>query len=142
MATAFLVRRDGRLGAVNFVRLVSTLAMLAALPIACQKSGDAPANPTAASAATATGSVSAPKPVDSAMIDRYSAHGVVKSIDPEKRKLSIAHDDIPGFMKAMTMPFEVKDATMLTGIAVGDSVDFSFTDDGSGHLVIDKLVKK
>ena len=76
------------------------------------------------------------------MVDRYSAHGTVKSVDVEKKKLSIAHDDIPGFMKAMTMPFEVRDGALLSGIAAGDVVDFSFTDDGSGHLVIDKLVKK
>ncbi len=119
----------------------TALGFLAILSLAaCQKSGDAPANPTTASASTAA--ASAPKPVDSAMIDRYSAHGIVKSIDPDKKKLSIAHDDIPGFMKAMTMPFVVNDGSMLAGIAVGDSVDFSFTDDGSGHLVIDKLVKK
>lgn len=121
------------------------LTFLAMLTLtACQKSGDAPANPTTASASTAaTGAATTtPKPVDSAMVDHYSAHGVVKSVDPEKKKLSIAHDDIPGFMKAMTMPFEVKDASLLSGIAAGDSVDFSFTDDGTGHLVIDKLVKK
>lgn len=122
------------------------LAALAVLA-ACQRSGDAPGSPATATASTtavttSAAAASAPKPVDSAMVDRYSAHGVVKSIDPDKKKLSIAHDDIPGFMKAMTMPFVVNDASMLTGIAVGDSVDFSFTDDGSGHLVIDKLAKK
>lgn len=127
---------------MNVVCLVALLAVFAAAPLACQKSGDAPANPTTASASTAATSASTPKPVDSAMIDRYSAHGTVKSIDPDKKKLSIAHDDIPGFMKAMTMPFVVNDPSMLATIAVGDSVDFSFTDDGSGHLVIDKLVKK
>ncbi len=127
----------------RLARLAALVVIVAALGLAgCQKSGDAPANPTTASASTAATSASTPKPVDSAMIDRYSAHGTVKSIDPDKKKLSIAHDDIPGFMKAMTMPFVVNDPSMLATIAVGDSVDFSFTDDGSGHLVIDKLVKK
>lgn len=102
----------------------------------CPKSGDA-ASSTASSSASST-TASAP----AGDVERYSAHGVVKSVEKEKKKLSIAHDDIPNFMKAMTMPFEVKDAALLDGIAAGDTVDFSFTDDGSGHLVIDKITKK
>ena len=95
------------------------------------------ATPTAGSAG-----VTSAHAADPAMVDRYSAHGVVKSVDPDRKKLSIAHDDIPGFMKAMTMPFEVPDRSMLEGLAVGDAVDFSFTDDGSGHLTIDRMTKK
>lgn len=111
--------------------------------LACHGTSDPPKPAASATAApTNTAASASAKPVDSAMVDHYMAHGVVKSIDPEKKKLSIAHDDISGFMKAMTMPFEVKDASLLAGIAVGDTVDFGFTDDGSGHLVIDKLVKK
>lgn len=34
----------------------------------------------------------------------------------------IAHDDIPGFMAAMTMPFQVRDAALLAGVDPGDTV--------------------
>lgn len=34
----------------------------------------------------------------------------------------IAHEDIPGFMAAMTMPFQVADPALLTGLDPGDAV--------------------
>ncbi|CAN5331578.1 hypothetical protein BH09MYX1_BH09MYX1_30360 [soil metagenome] len=128
----------------------NAIVLLAWIAIGCDRAGDPAKNTpsaTASASAPSTASVpgtaaTTPKSVDSVMVDRSSAHGIVKSIDPEKKKLSIAHDTIPGFMKAMTMPFEVKDAATLDGIAVGDSVDFSFVDDGSGHLVVDRIGKK
>ena len=36
----------------------------------------------------------------------------------------INHEDVPHFMAAMTMPFRVKDAAMLTNSAVGDQITF------------------
>lgn len=41
----------------------------------------------------------------------------------------IAHDDIPGFMAAMTMPFTVADPALLAGVDPGDGV--------AGTLVVD-----
>jgi len=108
-----------------------SFVLLAVSSLACHRTGGSPTS----------GSAQAATPVDGASLDHYSAHGVVKSIDPEKKQLSIAHDDIPGFMKAMTMPFDVKDASLLGGITVGDSVDFSFTED-EGRLVIERLTKR
>lgn len=52
----------------------------------------------------------------------YQVVGVVKEIDPSIGQITIAHGDIPNFMKAMTMPFVVKDSTLFRGISVGDSV--------------------
>ena len=72
---------------------------------------------------------------------RYAGHGVVKAIDPTKTSVTIAHEEIPGFMKAMTMPFEVSSPSVLAGIAVGDTVDFSFTYDGQ-RVVIDRITKR
>jgi protein SCO1/2 len=118
------------------------LPLVLILAAACNRGSDAAPAASSAPASASAPTPAAAKPADSAMVDHYTAHGTVKSIDPDKKKLTIAHDDIPGFMKAMTMPFEVKDGALLSGIAVGDSVDFAFTDDGSGHLVVDKLAKK
>lgn len=52
----------------------------------------------------------------------YHFVGQVKEIDPSVGQITIAHGDIPNFMKAMTMPFVVKDSTLFRGISVGDSV--------------------
>src|ERR1700758_399753 len=37
----------------------------------------------------------------------YKLKGVVKSVDEKSRRVTVAHDDIPGFMAAMTMPYKV-----------------------------------
>ncbi len=76
-----------------------------------------------------------------ATLERYSARGTVRAIAPDRKQITIAHEAIPGFMKAMTMPFEVADPSILAGIAADDAVEFSFTYDGS-RLVIDRLTRK
>jgi protein SCO1/2 len=55
---------------------------------------------------------------------RYPLHGTVVSVDREKRTLTIAHDDIPGFMPAMTMEFVVreKDEALLEPVSAGDEI--------------------
>jgi protein SCO1/2 len=39
---------------------------------------------------------------------RFNLKGKVVSVDKAKKKAEIAHDDIPGFMEAMTMPFPIR----------------------------------
>jgi protein SCO1/2 len=52
----------------------------------------------------------------------YSLTGEVVKIDRGKGRLTVAHDDIPGFMDPMTMPFRVKDSSLFEGLAVGDTI--------------------
>jgi Cu/Ag efflux protein CusF len=44
------------------------------------------------------------------------------ALEPARNRVIIAHEEIPYYMKAMTMPFTVRDISMLRGIGVGDSV--------------------
>jgi protein SCO1 len=55
---------------------------------------------------------------------RYELQGRVVAVDSGSRQLTIAHQDIPGFMEAMTMPYTVsaKDAWVFQSIAPGDQV--------------------
>lgn len=55
----------------------------------------------------------------------YTGRGVIQHIAPDGASIRIAHQDIPGFMQAMTMDFELKDPTVLTGAKVGDEVEFT-----------------
>jgi protein SCO1/2 len=66
--------------------------------------------------------------------------GVVKKVEPENSRVIIAHEAIPGFMDAMTMPFRVKSPELFKGIQAGDSVSFrlSVTSEQSW---IDNVVK-
>jgi protein SCO1/2 len=53
----------------------------------------------------------------------YPLHGQVLAIDAPKKSLTLKHDEIKGFMPAMTMPYDVEDAAALNGLAPGDLID-------------------
>lgn len=49
------------------------------------------------------------QPAVSADAKRYSLKGKVVAVDKTKKKATIAHEDIPGFMEAMTMDFPIRE---------------------------------
>jgi protein SCO1/2 len=53
---------------------------------------------------------------------QYQLTGQVLAIEAERNELLIKHDDIKGFMPAMTMPFTVKDPSLLSGREPGELV--------------------
>jgi Cu(I)/Ag(I) efflux system periplasmic protein CusF len=71
----------------------------------------------------------------------YSTRGKVRAIGERKNNITIAHEDIPGYMKAMTMMFEVDKPDLLNDIKVDDQVSFTFSDRGDGQLFIEALSK-
>ena len=54
----------------------------------------------------------------------YQVKGVLKEIRAGGAKALIAHEDIPGYMEAMTMQFDVKDTNELRGLLPGDPLTF------------------
>jgi protein SCO1/2 len=52
----------------------------------------------------------------------YQLKGQILAVRPETRELLVKHEDIPGFMPAMTMPYTVKDAALLDDRAAGDLI--------------------
>ena len=52
----------------------------------------------------------------------YTLQGKVVSKVPETHTLVVDHGDIPGFMAAMTMPYQVKDATALDKLSPRDRI--------------------
>jgi protein SCO1/2 len=52
----------------------------------------------------------------------FDVHGKVISVDLGKKEVTVDHDDIPGLMKAMRMPFKVENARILEGIKAGDQI--------------------
>ena len=52
----------------------------------------------------------------------YEVKGQVLALTPERNEVLVKHEDIKGFMPAMTMPYKVKDAALLAGKAPGDLV--------------------
>lgn len=53
----------------------------------------------------------------------YRVTGTVRAVNPGARIVTIRHDAIPGYMDAMTMPFEVRDQALLDDIRPGDEVE-------------------
>jgi protein SCO1/2 len=64
------------------------------------------------------------KPSSDADRQVFQVKGVIVELEADGKTLKIKHEDIPGYMGAMTMPFEVKDTNELAGLAAGDSVAF------------------
>jgi protein SCO1/2 len=52
----------------------------------------------------------------------YQLTGQILDIKPERSEVLVKHEDIKGFMPAMTMPYKVQDATMLAGKEPGDLI--------------------
>jgi protein SCO1/2 len=53
----------------------------------------------------------------------YQLEGVVRSVDSEGGRVLIRHREIPGLMKAMTMPFRPVDESILGLLKPGDTVE-------------------
>ena len=53
---------------------------------------------------------------------QYELTGQILAVKPEKNEVLVRHDDIKGFMPAMTMPYKVKEPALLTGRKEGDLV--------------------
>ena len=55
-------------------------------------------------------------------VTNYTLDGVVRSLVPDTGRVMIAHRAIPGFMGAMTMPFQLADPKELESIHPGDEI--------------------
>jgi protein SCO1/2 len=51
---------------------------------------------------------------------RYTLKGKVVMVDKKDQSVTVAHDAVPGYMDAMTMPFKLKDERLLRDMAEGD----------------------
>jgi protein SCO1/2 len=60
----------------------------------------------------------------SAETREFTVKGVVKKVEADNSRVIIAHEAIPGFMDAMTMPFRVKSSEILAKVQTGDSISF------------------
>lgn len=53
---------------------------------------------------------------------RYELKGKVVTVDRELKQVTIAHEDIPGYMSAMTMPFALKEEWAYGVLGPGDKI--------------------
>jgi Cu/Ag efflux protein CusF len=55
----------------------------------------------------------------------WQARGVVRAVLPELGVVVLTHEDLPGYMGAMTMGFRVRDPALYQGLDIGDTVRFT-----------------
>lgn len=65
----------------------------------------------------------------------YETNGVVLSVNPDRNSIVVKHERIPDFMSAMTMPFFVKDSTVVDDVYPQDSILFSLSVTGSDIFI-------
>ncbi|HWW01010.1 MAG TPA: SCO family protein [Candidatus Acidoferrum sp.] len=87
------------------------LVILGTLVVSCQRSGD-------------TGSPPQPARNQSTNQQIFQVKGVVQAVKPRQKEVEIKHEAVPGYMPAMTMPFDVKDTNELAGLEPGERVAF------------------
>jgi protein SCO1/2 len=53
---------------------------------------------------------------------RYQLRGQVMDKNVATNEITVDHEDIPGFMQAMTMPYKVKDSAVVQEVEAGDKI--------------------
>jgi protein SCO1/2 len=56
--------------------------------------------------------------------DHYDTRGVVRGFSPDRSAIEIQHENIPGFMPSMTMPFVARDPKQIADLKTGDAISF------------------
>ncbi len=75
-----------------------------------------------------------------AAVKRYPVKGKVTEVDLGQKLLTLDHQDIPGYMPAMIMPFPVKDDQLLKVAAPGDEVTASLVITRDNRYWLEDLV--
>ena len=72
----------------------------------------------------------------------YKLRGKVVSTNPQRGEVTLNHEAIPGFMDAMTMPYKLKDASILSELHPGDVItaDVLVSQDSDASVLLDHIV--
>jgi protein SCO1 len=98
-----VMRSSAKAGSAT-ARLLFALALVGALAAAACRGGTGPGDTVPIAAR------------------RYHLKGKVVQVDKAQQHLVIDHEEIPGFMGAMTMPYPVADAATLDRVSPGDQI--------------------
>ena len=75
-------------------------------------------------------------PVLAQTTSTHQATGVVKSVDRAKSSVMLAHDPVKSLKwPAMTMPFTVKDKSLLDKLQPGKKIEFEFVQQGRDYVI-------
>jgi len=67
--------------------------------------------------------------------ERHAGRGMVVKVNAAQKLVMVSCEEIPGYMSAMVMPFEVRNASELGGLAPGTMIEFMVVaDDSSAYI--------
>lgn len=61
------------------------------------------------------------------------------SMEDSRTTVTINHEEIPGFMDAMAMPYLVEDPSLLSGLEPGQDIEFRVVAEEGGFYFIDRI---
>ena len=73
---------------------------------------------------------------------RFDFKGKVVAVEPEKHLVTVSHEDIKGYMPAMTMPFTVRSEADLQIIAPDDEITATLVIDGKHSWLEDLIITR
>lgn len=73
---------------------------------------------------------------------RYDLKGKVLVVEPDKHLVTVSHEDIKGYMPAMTMPFTVRSESDLQILAPDDEITATLVIDGSHSWLEDLIITR
>ena len=82
------------------------------------------------------------QPNSAAQFKVYKLRGKVVSTDSAKGEVTLNHEAIPGFMEAMTMPYKLRDASILGELRTGDVItaDVLVSQDPDADILLNHIV--
>lgn len=72
-------------------------------------------------------------------LKRYPMTGVVLAVRRDVHQISVANDDIAGFMQPMVMDYSVKDVAALSGVKRGDEIHAILLSDGASQWFLEDV---
>jgi protein SCO1/2 len=78
-------------------------------------------------AAIALAACNRPAPSSESRAQQYETRGIVRGLSPDLKTVDIQHENIPGFMPSMTMPFTASNQKELADLKIGDAISFRLT---------------
>jgi Cu/Ag efflux protein CusF len=93
--------------------------------------------------ATPSGATPSP-PVQAApavAVKRYPLNGKVISIQREAQEITVEHEEIPGYMGAMTMPFPLRDKKTLEKLKKDDRIQATLIIDRNGWRLENVVIR-
>jgi len=121
--------------------LLASLALIPVLAFTCCRKSSEPERTQALSKSAKAPAYATLPAVSSKHVATYRGEGQILQVDAAQGRVTIAHQEISGFMAAMTMTFRVKDSKLLGGVKPGDRVEFTL-EETPQSVTISSIKKK